>query len=129
MEKKPRVIRGALLILWTSLFASIGAWILAIADNPGAFSGDWVVWSAKILVGYLLNIVLLLALARGCGWIRWLIVAVVFHYILKNYSHLLEEAFRLSAVLAIAIMAARIIALILLFCPSSNEWFSGRKKT
>ncbi|MBC2732066.1 hypothetical protein [Thiobacillus sp.] len=128
----PREIKVALMLLWIALFAGAASLIPMFVNNWSVISDQPADWWIQILWGYPLNIMLLLALAQGYGWIRWLLtiaLTLMFFSLLvkfKEWSQLHEQLGIFLYVEPI-VFISRCIAIVLLFRPESNIWYARRR--
>ncbi len=129
---QPREIKVALMLLWIALFAGAASLIPMFVNNWAVISDQPADWWIQILWGYPLNIMLILALAQGYGWIRWLLtiaLTLMFFALLAKYQEWSQLHEQLGVFLYVEpiVFISRFIAIVLLFRPASNNWYACRR--
>jgi hypothetical protein len=131
IAKRPVIVTIALALLWTLLtFAALGS--LSHVQTLESATDPWSVAYLAYLAGMVLAPAFLLAnIARARNWARIaLLVLYLLNFMFRVFLFVNDGQFTFSIVAWLFIPAIiELIAFILLFLPSSGDWFGGRLNT
>ena len=128
----PRETKVALILLWITLIAGAASLVPVLVNNWAYFSSQSAGWWFKALWSYPIHILLLLYLARGYGWIRWLLMISLISIFFVIFAKLnvwseLYEQLGVFLYVEPLVLIFRIAAIVLLFRPPSNNWYAQRR--
>lgn len=129
----PRETKVALLLLWVALVAGLALVLMVTARNWAVVSSQSAGWWVAAYWGYPVSALLLVALGRGYGWVRWLFLisfiflVVVFFANVGAWAREDSDGLAIFAIVEPLVMLLRVAALALLFRPMSNNWYAGRR--
>lgn len=128
----PRETKVALYLLWVALVTGVAPVLLITVRNWSVVSTLSVDWWVKAYWGYPVGVLLLVALGRGYGWVRWLLLISLLFLVVAVVANVGAWArddshgFSMLVFAEPLLLLLRIVALVLLFRPKSNEWYASR---
>jgi len=130
-DRRPRQVIYAVRLLWGTLYTGV---LRLIAIYP-LLSRTAAVWTTMMVIAFVLLVLAALywwilgSLSRGRNWARITLLGLFLLWLLVGYGQV-KVAFSRSSLeggILVLQQALYVVALILVFTPTSNAWFRGHR--